>query len=508
MSTVEPAGTWQYAHSVCLPGGRPVRVEQRRLGDEHERRLRVLAAGHRRLGRGDLGQRAADVHGAGTGDGRVGPRHRLGQRVVELEHARPVAEARPSAPGAGPGSGRRPWRRAGAARRRRARPSTSAARARSSTRWSHTTSPPCWPRIATSASVIACEPPSAHGQPTRWASAAEHEADAGRQRPVERQDRVRGEPGEQRRAPRSLSKRRRAERSPPGAGRRARSGRGAAGGGAATAAPCRSSTTGRPPSVSGAISRRHAAPSAPRPATVSSSERCSSAAPPSSGWASGIVGWRQRTPCSLERQVAQRRPRRCRAGGSPSRRRGGSRARSARPCGSRRPASAPASNTTTRRPASGHRDRGDEAVGAGADDDGVVLAWPGHGAEPYRATRSRPVPSGHMVLRRLVSCWRVSLALRRGLQRRRRLGRPDGDRPRRRRRRPRRRRPTTHDDHDDARRRPRRRPPPPTTTATTAGRRPRRSCRSSRPRPTPSTTCARASSSPPTRPTPRCPSPA
>ena len=45
-------------------GWRPRRVEQRRLGDEDERRRRVLAAADRRLCGGDLGQRAADVHRA------------------------------------------------------------------------------------------------------------------------------------------------------------------------------------------------------------------------------------------------------------------------------------------------------------------------------------------------------------------------------------------------------------------------------------------------------------
>ena len=44
MSTVEPFGTWQYAHSVCRPAGARRAVEQARLGDEHERALRVPAA--------------------------------------------------------------------------------------------------------------------------------------------------------------------------------------------------------------------------------------------------------------------------------------------------------------------------------------------------------------------------------------------------------------------------------------------------------------------------------
>ena len=61
----------------------------------------------------------------------------------------------------------------------------------------HSRSPPLARSSATSASMIACDPPSTIGQPTVWASPPEEHPDAGRERPVERHDRVGGQPGEQ-----------------------------------------------------------------------------------------------------------------------------------------------------------------------------------------------------------------------------------------------------------------------------------------------------------------------
>ena len=64
----------------------------------------------------------------------------------------------------------------------------------------HSTAPPTARSSATRASAIACEPPSASGQPATWPSAREEDADAGGDLPVERQDRMGGGPGEQRRS--------------------------------------------------------------------------------------------------------------------------------------------------------------------------------------------------------------------------------------------------------------------------------------------------------------------
>ena len=107
------------------------------------------------------------------------------------------------------------------------------------------------------------------------------------------------------------------------------------------------STSGMPARSNGAISRCQAGPSGPSPAAVSSTERCRIAAPDGSGWASGTSGWTHRTPCSSSGRARSAGRCRCRAGGSPSTRRDGSRARSARRCGTHRPASVP---PRTRRP--------------------------------------------------------------------------------------------------------------------------------------------------------------
>ena len=69
--------------------GRAPRIREALLGDEHERPLGHAAVGDRLLGRGDLGERAADVDGAGAAARLGGPRHRPGEREVELERAGP-----------------------------------------------------------------------------------------------------------------------------------------------------------------------------------------------------------------------------------------------------------------------------------------------------------------------------------------------------------------------------------------------------------------------------------
>ena len=70
----------------------PRGVEQAGLGDEHERSLAVPALPRRRLGGGDLVERAADVHRCRPRRRRITPRHRRGQGVVDLEGGGPVAE--------------------------------------------------------------------------------------------------------------------------------------------------------------------------------------------------------------------------------------------------------------------------------------------------------------------------------------------------------------------------------------------------------------------------------
>ena len=149
----------------------------------------------------------------------------------------------------------------------------------------------------------------------------------------------------------------------------------------------------------------------------------------------------------------------------------------------------------------GHRDRRDEAVGPGADDDGVVLRDRRHGEEPYRRRDGAGTVVPHAPA--------AGGLVRRRPRPRRRLQRSDdsADRDDRRRRHRRRRRPRPRRPPPP---RPRRRPrrPPRRPRPRRPWRRRRRSCRSSRPRRTPSTTCARASSWPPTRRTRRCPSPA
>jgi len=83
------------------PGRRPAVVDDRRLDDEAEGGLGVAAGVHLGLGPPDLGQRAADVDGAGDGGGLGGPGHRPVEGPVDLADPGPVAEAPVGA--AGPG---------------------------------------------------------------------------------------------------------------------------------------------------------------------------------------------------------------------------------------------------------------------------------------------------------------------------------------------------------------------------------------------------------------------
>ena len=86
---------------VCPQGvlarRRPGRVALRRLHGEHERALGHPPGGDVGLRRGHRSERPAEVHRAGPGDGRVGPRHGPVQGVVDLERRR----SEPVAPQAG-----------------------------------------------------------------------------------------------------------------------------------------------------------------------------------------------------------------------------------------------------------------------------------------------------------------------------------------------------------------------------------------------------------------------
>ena len=108
---------------------------------------------------------------------------------------------------------------------------------------------------------------------------------------------------------------------------------------------------------------------APRPATVSSSDRCSTPArPSSSGWTSGDLGVHQLEAVALE--VGRREERRDRrpAGGWPSRRRGGSPGSVSSAVRVPPPIVSAASSTSTERPASAHGDGGGQPVRSGSHD--------------------------------------------------------------------------------------------------------------------------------------------
>ena len=93
---------------MCLPAG--ARVGSNRLACTSRTNGRFGCSPRHTcvLGRRDLVERAAEVHGAGAGDLRGGPRDRPVERPVELEDAGPVAVAREPAPVAAAAAGRRP----------------------------------------------------------------------------------------------------------------------------------------------------------------------------------------------------------------------------------------------------------------------------------------------------------------------------------------------------------------------------------------------------------------
>ena len=142
MSTVEPFGTWQYAHAVCVPAGRAARVEQALLREQHVRPLGQPAGLDVAFGRGDLGERATEVDGRRARAVGVRPRDRTVERPVDLEHAGPVPELGRASSRSGSAASRRRARSPGAASRRAAPHRRPAVRRASRPGRSHSTRPP------------------------------------------------------------------------------------------------------------------------------------------------------------------------------------------------------------------------------------------------------------------------------------------------------------------------------------------------------------------------------
>jgi hypothetical protein len=94
MSTVEPAGTWQYAQTVWRAG----RIEHALLRDQHVRPLRVISARDLGLSRRDVSHGSADVHGTRLVQLLGCPRDRTVDREIELVCGRSVPEAAQPAP--------------------------------------------------------------------------------------------------------------------------------------------------------------------------------------------------------------------------------------------------------------------------------------------------------------------------------------------------------------------------------------------------------------------------
>ncbi len=96
MSNVDPLGTWRVsAHAArCCPCRRARRIEQARLGQQHERPFGVLACGGGILGGGDLVERAAQVHCRSTRARSVSPGNRPAQRPIDLERGSPESVLR------------------------------------------------------------------------------------------------------------------------------------------------------------------------------------------------------------------------------------------------------------------------------------------------------------------------------------------------------------------------------------------------------------------------------
>src|SRR6266511_1445997 len=180
---------------------------------------------------------------------------------------------------------RRSWR--GVTSSRTVRAGGSSARVRTS--WPQTTSPPSSRRWATSASMIACEPPRGSGQPTMWPSAAISNPYPA---VVSRSSGSIACAATPASSPRARWPRKRALASGAAARMALRPK-------LASSRGCRGSRSGSrtasarssPSRASGPSSRCQAAPSSPSEPAVASSERSSTAAEPSSsGWASAAGG--------------------------------------------------------------------------------------------------------------------------------------------------------------------------------------------------------------------------
>ena len=278
-------------------------VDQALLGHEHVRPLGVAAAADRGLGRGDLGEGAADVHGTGPAAFLGQPRHRGRERVVDLEHARAVpvaAERRPVAPRQLPPADREELARRhveehGPRPRQVGHRSHLVARCGSHLPASAggPPSPRRWPgsRRAPRAIRPRGRAPAARARRRPW---ADGRGVASSGRPCRQRGCGRRRPGTWRWQGRL-----------PRASPTARTGPRAAGGEAAGGRPERS-RPGRPScAASGPTSAAYASPSRPpRPAAVSFSDRCRTAArPPSSGWAACTCGSIISSPCAASGSV-------------------------------------------------------------------------------------------------------------------------------------------------------------------------------------------------------------
>ena len=261
----------------------------------------------------DLVERAAEMDRARAPQAVGGPRDGAIERPVDLEHAR----ARSGMPRSGDrvrGGSRSPAiaDAAPAASCRTARPAPAAVgRSDRPVRRSRSR-----PRATRSSAARASATPASRRGPSasrrRARTCPSDEPEGRRQRPVERQHRVRREPGEQR--PRRLA----AEAAPRQARRRSaapagRTGRARAGGAArgdraaaALASSFRASRDQRPeqaPPGAAVVGP----PVAVRPPWPRTSAPARPHGPPSSAWASGASGWMSSTPCGAQSIGAEER---------------------------------------------------------------------------------------------------------------------------------------------------------------------------------------------------------